>query len=233
MKTRFTGFITCPHHDDKTASLAKYEDGSAYCFSCSLYYPPSTFDVDRSTLSPVPTEDIGARIRHIKELPTQEHRGLTFHYDSTGYYILWPDDSYYKCRKWVPDPSKYKNPRGISQPGFYLTGRNAILFIVEGEINALSLKKVYPRCAVLSPGSAGNFKEKLLKNYLAEIKKYNKVIIIVDYDKAGLTALKEIKGVLNKNLIYPKIYMNSMDINEMLTKYGETKIKEELKEMGV
>lgn len=232
-KSTFIGFVPAVCHDDTEPSCATYADGSGYCFPCSYYYPPGTFDT--SGVKPVikPPEDIKSKIAYIKSLPTQAHRGLVFPYDSVGYYIVWPDECYYKCRKWLPDPAKYVNPRGITQPGFYLKGKNGTLILIEGEINALSVHKVFPRCSVLSPGSAGNFKAQLLKNYLADVKKYANIIVIVDYDKAGLEALKGIKKELNKHMIYPKIYMNSLDMNEMLVKYGEEKIKAELKDVGL
>lgn len=184
--------ILCPYHDDTNPSAKLYEDGHAYCFVCCKAWRPVGAKATKT--KKVPPEDLQATIAEILKMPKRRIRGLEFHANDKGYYVLWPDLSYYKCRLANPIPSggKYLCPRGHTQPLLIIdpAGFGGTLAIIEGEINALSVATAAPDLRVVSPGSAGNFKAQE-DSIVSEIQKSDRVVIWCDDDQPGLTALME------------------------------------------
>lgn len=180
---------------------------------------------------------------YIKALPRQTIRGIPFHFDSEGYYIIWPDSSYYKLRRWVSDDerSKYYCPSGHSKPVFKIgaskPSRN--LVIVEGEINAISLTNSKGKFDILSPGGAGNFTDNQMINELSKFVYYDTIIICVDADTAGLNGALKLRKLINDtHSLHAQVIIHLMetDFNQLLTDYEtefNKKVKKEFENLGV
>lgn len=230
--------IRCPAgtHEDNTPSCKVYPDGSGFCFSCSTYFKEIENADSNVNIPLVISEDLESKGQYIRALPTMQHRGLLFHYDSNGYYVLFPGTSYYKCRLWAPSTAsnKYLSPKGHKKPVFYIPSFNSKLIIVEGEINALSLSQI-PSLGydILSPGGVGSFSDSQMKASINIFSDYKRVLILVDNDESGVGLVAAI-GL--KQLILPKvpdivIQLMDQDCNEILVERGVYGLKEEIKNM--
>ena len=222
--------ILCQWHDDSTPSMEVYSDW-AYCFVCgtsvrteSLHLPA---DQIQSARKPA---DLEANLAYIQQLPKKAIRGLNLPYDSSGYYIVWPDGKFYVKRTWTGE-ARYISPRGIPRPLFTSGKKNDTIVIVEGELNAASLKESIGEVGVdvVSPGSAPNL-SKFLDRYLA----YKTIIIISDRDAVGVVYgldLKEKLTKANKKVIYHAV---KKDFNEILQTQGKEAVQEEfIRALGV
>lgn len=232
-KSQFVRKVLCPVHEEKTPSCAVYADGSGYCFVCNKYFKELGEVVELPENKVI--EDIAEKIQYIKSLPFIEHRGLLFPYDSTGYYILWPSNDYYKCRRWLSDSgNKYLNPSGVVQPWLtYVKIGTPLLIIVEGEINALSVVSLNLDISVMCPGSAGQFNLNKSKIPLQQFKIYDKIILVADKDSAGTQAVIKLKkDLINYN---PDVQINlvSQDYNEILVTNGKEALKSKIKSMAM
>lgn len=233
MKSAVIKKIQCPspEHVDTDPSCALYADGSAYCFGCLTYFS--------NVADPVKVErvvdDLPERLKYINGLPKETLRGISLPFDNLGYYIVWPDSSYYKRRNWTfdSDRSRYYNPRGHTQPLFILHGDNRQLIAVEGELNALSLRESGLEATVVSPGSAGNFKQNVFRNYLRTHTQYSTILLLVDNDSPGveacLTAMSYLSGT--RSLVIP--YLMNNDCNEILITHGKEELKNKIKGLGL
>ena len=222
-----------PDHKDSTPSAYDYEDG-IYCFVCNRKFRPDT--TSKKTRKKVEPEDVFASITRIKSLPLQTIRGLQFHADSRGYYIVWPDNSYYKLRlsSVTTNADKYRNPTGHSQPVLNLgDGTGQTLLVIEGEINAMTAHHVTKgKLDTVSPGSAGNF-EKLEEVLLSLCAPYTGIIVWTDKDPAGLSALIKFAAVCrirfpDKKLLH---YYQDVDLNDYLVDKGEESTLDLIKEL--
>lgn len=229
--------ILCPFHEETTPSFVIYANGSGHCFGCSKHV--SRFKpVDQEKEQKRYIEDVKSALEQINELPTREIRGLELPFTNYGYYIVWPEGNYYKFRinNTNRDVSKYRCPTGVARPEFFISGneRNSALIIVEGEINALSLKEAEIDADILSPGSAGEFYSRSMQDSLQQLGKYNNIMLIADKDKAGIIACIKLKEMLKSYNIPVIIYLMEKDCNEILVKDGKDKLKEEIsKAMGL
>lgn len=177
-----------------------------------------------------PPEDIGASISRIATLPKISYRGLEFPADDKYFYIVWSDGSYYKRRLLVGDGgAKYLCVRGVKKPLFVAreTKGQTRLAIVEGELEALSLAQIPGNYDIVSPGGCGDFKtERYLSYYLT----YNRFVVLLDRDSAGLSAAIAMKAMLIKHSPYIDVRFKDpkRDFNNVLC---ETNGKEKLMEM--
>lgn len=221
--------VLCPRHEDSNPSCEVYED-QGYCFVCSQSIPLGELGVKPEDAPKEKyIEDLEESRKFIQSLPKKMYRGLTFPCDGIGIYICWSGALYYKRRNFSEDP-KYKNPSGHSQPLFWANKvPSRCLFIVEGEINALSLSLAIEDQAVCSPGSAGEFTAKKQCKNLTEYSKYNNIVLLADADGPGVAALIELKAYLLSNT-KANILANLMskDCNEILQEVGKVGLKEEI-----
>ena len=218
--------INCenPAHDDRTASCAIYSDGSSYCFGCQAF---NAVAAPPEEVEPIIPEDIPAKMAYIDSLPKQQIRGLEMPFDNMGYYVVWPKRDYYKLRRWASDGGRYLSPVGVDKPWFFLEGKKKSLLVCEGEINALSLKKVFPAYPILSPGGVSDFTGSKMRNNLTQFKEYNTVIIVADSDLVGLKAAVALKNLLRDYVLDVVISLMDVDCNEMMCEQnGEEKLKE-------
>jgi len=217
----------CPNHNDSTPSLHHYSDG-AYCFVCGYstktQYPKNIGQIKS-------TSEFKKELEYIDSLPKKTIRGLDFRTDDEGFYVLWPDRSYYKKRLFS-GPVRYLAPKGVRQSLFiYADGAKDILAVVEGEINAMSLEKsiARPGLDIASPGSANNL-GKFLPAYL----QYNKIYVIVDNDAAGLAYGLDLKFKLLKQQKNTELVAVDKDYNDVLMESGNYGVKKAFqKETGL
>lgn len=226
--------VRCPNpeHPDNTPSAYAYEDG-VYCFTCNRKFSPVE---GAKKTKKRPPENIQASISRIKELPLTKIRGLDLYGDSGGYYVLWPDSSYYKYRlsSEVGNGDKYRNPTGHSQPLLcFGDGTGKTLLVIEGEINAMTAYTVTEGMLdTVSPGSAGNF-EKLREELLVKCHNYDQVLVWCDQDPAGLSALIKFSGQLLAK--YPEKRLQQVyretDLNDLYVDMGHVQALNLIKEL--
>jgi hypothetical protein len=234
MKSRLIKKIRCPSgtHTDSTPSCALYADGSGFCFSCRAFFK-KLGDVEESP--EIVPENLDEKLAYIEGLPVDKIRGLTLPYDNTGYYIVWPDRSYYKLRRWTVNGSsdRYLSPRGIHKTLFVLESliNSDLLIIVEGEINALSLRKAGINCAIICPGSTTNFTERYLTGHLPKLTSCSRILILVDNQYVSFEAALNTKVFLNQHCLNIRIILMDKDCNEILVERGEQALKKEIEDV--
>lgn len=219
--------ILCPFHEESTPSCVIYETNYK-CYACGAHGPLSDLDTSVKPAKKEPPEDLIKSMSYIGSLDYKTIRGLSLPCDLKHYYVVWPDKNYYKKRAIVSEgSSKYLCPRGHWKPLFhcYKAG-NKTLAIVEGEINALSLSTTKPPFDVCSPGGTSDFYGKNYDKYSKIYLTYEKFLVIVDRDEAGVKAALEIKSNLLKHSPYVEVVLMEEDCNDILTKYGPEALKE-------
>ncbi len=216
--------VTCPRHEDTNPSCEVYET-HGYCFSGCGSIPLSELGFEQPVVEHKPKENVRATLEYIATLPTKLIRGLELPYDDKGYYIVWPNEFYYKLRHW-DGKLKYKNPGGWSQPLFVANSTmTTTLVIIEGELNALSLATLKLPLDIVSLGAASQFTPKLLSKALTQA--YQHVILVLDADPAGILATIKAKSyLLGKVPKITTILHPKPDFNDILTNEGYEKLKE-------
>lgn len=178
---------------------------------------------------------------YIDKLPLVEHRGLLFPSDSTGYFVTWPTDTYYKYRRTgdTSEGGKYRSPKGVKKPPLIIPKNlhSDVVVVVEGEINALSLNSIPHTYAIISPGGAGDFYGRNLDTYFDWLVSYKHILAVLDADKAGITAGIEFKSrLLTYGHTSNKLALWDKDANDILTSEGKealnAKITKELEVFG-
>lgn len=205
--------IKCPFHKEETPSCAVYPDGY-YCFGCGAYGPLSDLEglIDFKSIKVREPENLEESMEYIANLPQDTIRGLNLHYDSSGYYVLWPRKNYYNKRYFNSGSSKYRKPAGHRQPLFIPQYRGTReCYYVEGELNAMSIAQVV-NSTVVSPGGVAKFPK-----YAYYLNRFDYVYIVADRDEVGTLAAME----LSTNLNTPnKILLMEKDANDWLVDYG-------------
>jgi hypothetical protein len=227
----------CPKHVEKTPSAVAY--ATTYtCFGCGAYGPLSELGLEPGERPEVQyVEDIEESIHAIKRLPKRLIRGINLHSNDRGYYILWDSPPYYKFSSFGDDSpgGKYRGPSGHSKPWLYVqTQASNRIALVEGEMNALSLAQIEPRCAIVCPGGAGDFYARNAKDGLTFASGFEIVDIIVDDDKAGAQAAIEATSrlrILGVNDV--RIHLMKVDLNDTLTGSGIEALREEVRKLGL
>jgi hypothetical protein len=183
-------------------------------------------------------EDIASSIERIERLPKEQIRGFSLHADPRGYYLIWPDRSYYKRRVYGAEAgNKYRGPSGHKKPPFNArVGTSESLILVEGEFNALSLASV--ECVlsdIVSPGGAGDFYSKRAEGALRECsQRYTSISLVVDADAAGAQAAIEAKSrLLVLGCPEVKIHLVEKDFNQLHCELGLTGLRDRVCEMGL
>lgn len=227
--------IRCLWHAEETPSLVQYKSGWRCFGACQKLYTNKEVE-ERTGKTYVYAEeeenrpDLTADIEEISRLPKKSVRGLELPADNRGYFIVWPDLTFYKYRLYEPGTgSKYLGPRGHRPPLFWASRTKAkILSIVEGELNALSVARAYPEWDVCSPGSASMFNADNLSKYLTVFQEYSNVIVVLDKDAAGLKALIEAKAFFLYKIPFVSYILMTPDSNDVLIEKGPEGLRGEL-----
>lgn len=235
--------ILCPRHAESTPSCVLY-DRTYKCYGCGAYGRLEELGITPSygTPSPMyvddkPKEDIEDSIDYIQSLPKEPIRGLNLHTDAKNYYIVWPDESYYKSRTKSSEDnaSKYKCPYGVPKPPFFIKREKQFswysksLLVVEGELNALSIAQCCSFIDVLSPGGSGDFSSDKTKKSLPFFQQYNKILVIADSDDAGMGAVMSLAGFLRSNGIKTYAKLMKKDANDILVTEGREQLEKEIR----
>ena len=218
--------IVCPFHQvegkpEKTPSLALYSD-HYYCFSCRAHGPLENLPGGvKVKATPKKKENIRLSLRRISTLPTKKIRGHILPYDENYYYLVFPGEQYYKKRAFntAGKAAKYICPPGQRQPLYWArrTTGNDTLYIVEGELNALSFSLVEKDSDIVSPGAAS---ELASKRHFSNYKRYRKIRLVVDNDRAGRQAAVELFRELAGNVDEFTWNLVSEDFNRTLQRDG-------------
>lgn len=229
--------ILCPFHTERTPSCVVYPTGFK-CYGCGR--TGTLQDLGRSEAPKIKetyVEDIKSSIERIKTLSVRNIRGIDLPCDSEYYYIVYPTGDYYNARRIDSSAShvqKYKCPAGIRRPLFHaLDVPSAVCIVCEGEINAISISQAYPEVACVSPGGSSDFYGKRLLKDLTHYKKYDRIIVVTDEDKAGCIAAIQLKTHLTPIVPDVDIFLMPIDANDILVKYGKEALKEVVKNMVV
>lgn len=228
--------IICPWHQENTASLVLYKDAWRCFGACNKAY--TLEEVEKKTGEKVEgydeeedddKEDLSERFKYIEALPKRAVRGLQLPSDNRGYFIVWPDFSFYKYRLYDPGKgSKYLGPRGRRPPNFWARKTGKTLVLVEGEINALSVAQAMPEWAVMSPGSATMFNSENLSKSLSILTQYDNMIVVLDDDAAGIKGLIEAKAFLLYRFPFVQYLLIKPDANEILCNEGSAGLRKRL-----
>lgn len=225
------GKVRCPRHEDTHPSVEVYENGG-YCFSGCGSIPLSELGLTNETQRPKERirEDLAARRAYISTLPVGTFRGFSFPYDERGFYLLFPGSEYYKQRLFNPGKrGKYLNPTGHPQPLFKARLLSLpTLFLVEGEFNCLSIAEAFKESDVISPGSAGDFYSKKTVSLFTHLPYYDKIIIVVDRDAAGVAAAINAKTLLKNKAKQIKILFMEEDANQIHEEKGIAALRAEI-----
>ncbi len=211
--------ILCPNHKEETPSFVIYPDGHGHCYGCGYRTKATHPDMMDEKIIPDYAK-LERKIQEIKSLPKKLIRGFDLPVDQDGYYLVWPDEKYYKYRLFSDDKNRYRSPGGYSKP-LYVgrdCGKSSPLIIVEGEFNAASIVMVTKGVTVVSPGGASEFYSKSkLNEYLPLYLRHSKIIIVADDDDAGKTAstllMIELRGKYGKDA---RVQWVSKDANDLL-----------------
>lgn len=217
----------CPAHEDATPSLHLYPDG-AFCFVCGYSCPLEAIGNEVKAIR-LPPQDLPSMLSYIESLTPKLIRGLWLPSDERGYYVVWPDNKYYKQRLFRGD-ARYKGPRGHRAPLFRYHRDSKNLVIVEGELNAMSLLQIMPDidAEVVSPGSCNEMIRHLNKYLL-----FDRVWCIVDKDAPGVANGLALKDELRRFNKPCTLIALETDINDHLSSKEEEKITKHLELHGV
>ncbi len=216
--------ILCPFHKDTNPSMHVYEE-YAHCFVCGGR--AKTEDVlsgaEIEVIKKEPT-NIPMELDRVRRLPKIHTRGLLLPADSEGYYIVWPDESFYKKRLFE-GKQRYIGPRGRRPTPFIYKGSKEAVVLVEGELNAMSL---YEGCqlnlakgvnwlTIVSFGGVNN-----ITDYINYSLQFKRIYVIVDRDIPGVIAGVKFKdGLLKHKRRVDQLIAVDNDINEILQKEGK------------
>lgn len=226
--------IICPNpnHKEDTASFHIYRDGWGHCFGCGFHAKmKDSYIKEVYADAPIFKEDIESSLSRISRLPKQLIRGLELPVDSLGYYIVWPDASYYKQRLLdEKNPrGKYRGAKGVTKPWFKLVRGSSRLIIIEGEINAMSVARVVPDVDIISPGGSGDFSSSIARKEVAALHPYQETVVVVDKDPAGARAAIELNSLLLcNNHANIKIELWEQDANDILVNHGTEALKQRI-----
>ena len=143
-------------------------------------------------------------------------------YDESKKSIVLPylkEEGYYIMRS--IEGKEYRKPKGKSEPLYQLGEQSSIVYVTEGQLDAMSLYQSGVQY-VVAIGGGGTEKLKSICDKKADVPK--RAIIVRDNDEAGIATSQRIRESLNKIGIVsvvvnpPEEYKDS---NEVLTKNAE------------
>jgi hypothetical protein len=192
-----------------------YPDG-VFCFVCGFVGPTNPEDQVYERKEP---ENIKETLDYVESLPIRDIRGLQLRSDEEGFYIIWPGRNFYKKRLYE-GKVRYVGPRGHRPPPMVLPGDQNVVTVVEGELNALSLKQVFSG-TVISAGAASELPR------LAELcLRFPYTNVIVDKDIPGVAFGLQLKEKLLKLKKRVNFVATEKDLNQILQDEGKEGLKE-------
>lgn len=216
----------CPKCKSKD-NLARYEDGSAYCFSpaCDYFekseegYKPIYKETKRM---PTPIKYDGERLRlgdrgieldQVKRynVLTKENGTVTFpYYDKDGNLVATKMRNKEKKFVYTGDT---ENLELFGQSRFGTGGK--YLTITEGEFDAMACRQMLGDYPVVSIHSSTSV-ERDIKNNLDFIESFDNVVLCFDSDEAGKDALRKASELISPNKVLIPTLNDYKDANEYL-----------------
>lgn len=233
-KSNFIEKITCPFHMkdgnyESTPSLAIYDDGHYYCYSChksGLVRELGMAKIPKP--KPQVRESVRRSVAHIRKLPRKMIRGFEVPVDDTYWYLLWPNQTLFYLKRRLKDTGgpKYLAPFGHTRPLYVpRQASTGVLWFVEGELNALSIAQVVSD-TVASPGGVGAFAS-FRKNFFDQ---FSTVYLIADNDEPGERAALQLGNMLTEAGKKVSIFLWSQDANQLWVEHGKEKLRAEVEE---
>lgn len=219
--------IICPFHSDSTPSLHLYDEW-AFCFVCRVSVPISELNLDPSMLDRQARREptnVTKMVEYIKGLTIKSVRGLQLPADCKGFYVVWPNGSFYKRRNWE-GKARYIAPTGVTPPLFVYPGAAKHLIIVEGELNAITLHNVaYGDFKICSPGPASDF-----MRHIKYYSQFQRITIFADHDAPGVVFGVQLKNHLLSLSKRVNLITLTTDFNQTLQDSGEVAVKAQFEE---
>lgn len=203
---------------------ANYSDGHTYCFSCNTLAGASGHQSERPARQP------DGLIKEISYRPLVKRKiseevckkfgyGVATYRGQSVQVAQYRRDGAVVAQK-VRFPDKTFVMLGDAKNcGFYgqhLVGVNKeVVLVTEGEIDALSIQQVLPKCAVVSLPSGAQSAARTAKREAEFLSRFEKVIICFDTDDVGKAAAREFAEVLKPGQAY-MMSLTAKDANEML-----------------
>lgn len=237
------GKIHCPKHPfpEKTASCDINYDTNRYkCWGCGAAGWLDELGLGNGSRKRVAgdvyKEDMVDSLKYIESLPVKVIRGVSIKASDDNMYIVWPNGDYYKSRSLTTDKgSKYKCPAGHKKPLFYLKRSKGMswwaraLILVEGELNALSIREVAPWIDIISPGGTADILASVKKD-LNIYRMYSSILVMVDADPPGTAAGLTASAALRDAGIKTYLHTMNKDANERLVQDGAKALEEDIRQ---
>lgn len=226
---QFEQHEACPECGSSDA-LGRYEDGTAYCFSCEGYQPAPKDDGPEPIPMRARGHDSQLIAGEVKALPlrsidekTCQKFDYTCGHDKNGvavqiagYYddvgrlvaqkIRYPDKKF----TWVGDP------KAAGLYGQHLWNGGRRLVVTEGEIDALSMAQAWSlKWPVVSIPNGAQGARKDLKRHIEFLELFDTVVFMFDDDEPGRDAAKECAELLTPGKA-AIAHLPLKDANEML-----------------
>lgn len=225
--------IKCVFHAENTASMV-ISNEYFKCFGCGekghisrLKDIKVDLNLAKSHKKHFNLTDFQNKVREIKSLPVNKIRGLELPTDGLGYYILWPDETYYKYRKLDATKQKYLSAPGAKRTLLEMPGSYSKLLIVEGELNAISVYQSRPDFKIVSPGSASD-----LNAYMDYYEEYDYIYVAFDLDPAGVYNAIKLRDALLARKKFVFLHPMKRDFNDILTKDGLDEVRREVEKIS-
>ena len=228
-KAKFVKHEPCPSCGSSDA-LARYDDGSAYCFAAGCnYFEKATGEVVQlSTRRKTDMKGVCADIpdRRISK-QTCEKFGVTVEFGTDGKvskhhypYYATDSDSLLGSKGRLVDNKNFLVTGTFEGAGLFgqntCRGRGKYITVCEGEIDALSISEMFDRkWDVVSLRSGASAAAKEVKEQLEFLEGYDNIVLCFDNDKAGETAIDAVKDVFSPNKVRI-CRLPLKDANEML-----------------
>ncbi len=232
----------CPNckssnNDWDSNNLVMYEDGGSHCFACKYTIPSSSRGLDlpqntstfcnKNTYKSVTPEN---KMKINGEYKALIDRGISEETCRKANYMLgtFGKSTVHIMDYGVSQKLRFENKDFIFEPGLdgkhpgmYGLDDNALdfskrLFIVEGEIDKLSLNEIGEQAISVSRG-AGSV-EKDLKNDFDKLLKFKHIILFFDNDDVGKDATKTAVKILQSDKLQVLDFkdLNYKDANDLL-----------------
>ena len=217
----------CPSCQSSDA-LARYDDGSAYCFSCQYVESEGKIKEKQEfkdvTWSITETNPIQSSIRGISKKTFEQFsyykdgdgNHVVNHYDSNGTVTAQKWRYKDKTFRWKGN-NKEALPFGMN---LWRSGGKRIT-ITEGEIDCLSISEAlggkYP---VISINNGAQSAKKDLKKHIEFLNSYDEVVLWFDNDEPGKKATQEVSALFPPGKCYIVQAGQYKDANEVLQQQG-------------
>jgi DnaB-like helicase C terminal domain/Bacteriophage T7 DNA helicase/primase, N-terminal a+b fold/Toprim-like len=219
----------CPSCNSKN-NLARYADGSAYCFGCQRYEHADGKIEEHSTNAPKEWAPIPVDVRAVPK------RGLTAETcEAWGY-------GYGETKEGICHVASYKDERGklVAQKlrftgkkfkilgngkdmplyGMWKFSGGKHLVITEGEIDALSVSQAMDnKWPVVSLPNGAQSAEKAITNAYTWLDKFERIVLMFDMDAPGQEAAEKVAALLPPGKAAIAILPHK-DANEVLQAEG-------------